>query len=142
MRVQNYRNHRRTIFLFHVLTSLGILILLIGSLINLAHTPREAILPAILLLVITLILASLFCFVRIFPLKVQDRAIRAEENLRHFILTGRPLDKELTMQQIIALRFAGDEEFVQLARRAVAEALNNDEIKREIQEWRPDFSRA
>ena len=75
-------------------------------------------------------------------MKVQDRAIRAEENLRHFILTGKPLDKQLTIQQIIALRYAGDEEFVRLAKRAVDEALSNDEIKREIKDWRPDHCRA
>jgi hypothetical protein len=46
------------------------------------------------------------------------------------------------MRQIIALRFASDEEFVRLAKRAVDEALNNDEIKSEIKNWRPDYCRA
>ena len=52
---------------------------------------------------------------RAFPLAVQDRAIRAEENLRYFSLTGKLLDKGLTMSQIIALRFADDNEFVEFA---------------------------
>jgi hypothetical protein len=51
------------------------------------------------------------------------------------------LDKQLTMQQIIALRYANDEEFVRLAKRAVDEALNNEEIKKEIRDWRPDHCR-
>jgi hypothetical protein len=80
--------------------------------------------------------------VRLFPLRVQDRAIRAEENLRHFILCGKPLDPQLTLRQIIALRFASDEELVKLAKRAVDEALNNDEIKRAITNWRADHHRA
>jgi hypothetical protein len=46
-----------------------------------------------------------------FALRAQDRAIRAEENLRHFILTGKPFDSRLRMSQIIALRFAPDDEF-------------------------------
>ena len=142
MRVQNYRNHKRAIFLYHGLTSLAILALLIGSLVNLLHTSKENLYSASLLVLVVLVLVSFFVYLRQFPLRVQDRAIRAEENLRHFILTGKPLDKQLTMQQIIALRYAGDEEFVRLAKRAVDEALSNDEIKQEIKDWRPDHYRA
>jgi hypothetical protein len=142
MRVQNYRNHKRAIFLYHGLTSLAILALLIGSLVNLLHTSKENLYSASLLVLVVLVLLSFFVYLRQFPLRVQDRAIRAEENLRHFILTGKPLDKQLSMQQIIALRYAGDEEFVRLAKRAVDEALSNDEIKREIRDWRPDHYRA
>jgi hypothetical protein len=142
MRVQNYRNHKRAIFLYHGLTALAILALLIGSLINLLHTSKENLYSASLLVVVVLVLLSFFVYLRQFPLRVQDRAIRAEENLRHYILTGKALDKQLTLQQIIALRYAGDEEFVRLAKRAVDEALSNDEIKREIKDWRPDHCRA
>ena len=142
MQTQNYRNHKRFLFLFHGLTLFGILALLIGSVINLLHTAKDNLYSASLLVLVAFILCSLFAYVRLFPLRVQDRAIRAEENLRHFVLTGKPLDKQLTLQQIIALRFASDEEFVRLAKRAVDEALNNDEIKREIRNWRPDHCRA
>jgi ABC-type anion transport system duplicated permease subunit len=140
--MQNYRNHRRYVLLYHGLTLTAILALGIGSLVNLLHASKEGLYSASLLVLATGVLALLFIFVRRFPLKVQDRAIRAEENLRHFMLTGKPLDKQLTMTQIIALRFASDEEFAELARRAVEEALNNDEIKREIKQWRADDTRA
>jgi hypothetical protein len=139
---QNYRNHRRYVLLYHGLTLVAILALLIGSLVNLMHSSRDNLYSASLLVLIAFILGLLYVFVRRFPLKVQDRAIRAEENLRHFMLTGKPLDEQLTMRQIIALRYASDEEFVRLARRAVDEALNNDEIKKEIRNWRPDHCRA
>jgi hypothetical protein len=139
---QNYRNHRRYVLLYHGLTLVAILALLIGSLVNLMHSSRDNLYSASLLVLIAFILGLLYIFVRRFPLKVQDRAIRAEENLRHFMLTGKPLDEQLTMRQIIALRYASDEEFVRLARRAVDEALNNDEIKKEIRNWRPDHCRA
>ena len=75
-------------------------------------------------------------------MKVQDRAIRAEESLRYFILTGKPFDKKLQMNQIIALRFAGDEEFEILAQKAVTENLTATQIKQLIQSWRPDYDRA
>jgi hypothetical protein len=141
MRIQNYRSHRRVVFLYHRVTAFAIIALLIGSLVNLTHASHEALYSASLLVLVSLILVSLFIYARLFPLRAQDRAIRAEENLRHFILAGKPLDKELTMQQIVALRFASDDEFVRLAKRAVDEALNNDEIKNEIRNWRPDYSR-
>jgi Family of unknown function (DUF6526) len=140
--MQNYRNHKRIVFFYHGFTLLAILALLIGSFINLLHAERGNLYSAALLVLVSFILLSLFVFVRQFPMKVQDRAIRAEENLRHFMLTGKQLDRQLTIGQIVALRFASDEEFVRLAKRAVEEALNNDEIKREIRNWRPDHARA
>ena len=79
---------------------------------------------------------------RVFALKAQDRAIRAEENFRHFIATGKPLDSRLRMGQIIALRFAGDDEYVALAKRAVEENLSAKDIKMAIQHWKADHNRA
>jgi Family of unknown function (DUF6526) len=84
----------------------------------------------------------LFYYARQFATTVQDRAIRAEENLRYFKLTGNLLDPRLTMQQIVALRFAPDLEFVGLANRAIAENLSNADIKKAIKDWRPDYHRA
>ena len=76
-----------------------------------------------------------------FPLRAQDRAIRAEESLRHFVLTGQLLDKRLTLSQIIGLRFASDAEFPALAQRAAAESMSLDEIKKAVKVWRPDHDR-
>src|SRR5258708_5058007 len=104
--MQNYRNHRRLVLLYHVLTLAAILALLIGSLVNLLHASKEGLYSAALLVLVTVVLALLYVFVRRFPMKVQDRAIRAEENLRHYMLTGKPLDDQLTVVQTIALRFA------------------------------------
>ena len=142
MGVQNFRNHKRFVFFYHGVTALCILALLIGSLVNLVHSSPDTLYSASLLVLVALILLCLFVYIRQFPLRVQDRAIRAEENLRHFLLSGRPLDPHLNMQQIIALRFVGDEELVKLAKRAVDEALNNEEIKRAITNWRADHYRA
>jgi hypothetical protein len=78
---------------------------------------------------------------RIFAMKAQDRAIRAEENLRHFVLTGKLLDPRLSVRQIIGLRFAPDEEFVALARRAVEENLSETDIKKAVKNWKADTYR-
>jgi len=94
-----------------------------------------------LLLLISFALFALFFYCRIFALKAQDRAIRAEENFRHFILTGKPLDSKLTIRQIIGLRFASDEEFPELAKSAVEKNMSEDEIKKAVKNWRGDYYR-
>jgi hypothetical protein len=80
----------------------------------------------------------LFNYARVFPLKAQDRAIRAEENLRHFVLTGKLLDPRLEVKQIIALRFAPDDEFAGLARKAADSNMPPADIKRAIKNWKAD----
>jgi hypothetical protein len=94
----------------------------------------------LILMVLTLVSVSFHC--RSFALKAQDRAIRAEENWRYFILTGKRLNQNISLYQIIALRFASDEEFVSLAERTLEQNLKPDEIKRLIKNWRPDYYRA
>jgi hypothetical protein len=88
------------------------------------------------------VMALVWYFARAFALKAQDRAIRAEENLRHFAMTGSLLDKRLKMGQVIALRFASDNEFVALAKRAAEEGLSSKDIKMAIQDWKADDNRA
>jgi len=78
---------------------------------------------------------------RMFAVKAQDRGIRAEENLRHFALTGKLLDARLTIRQIIGLRFASDDEFVWLAKEAVEKNLAEDAIKKAVRKWRGDTYR-
>ena len=140
--MQNYKNHRRLVPSYHGLTWIPTLALLIGSIINLVNSSKENLYSASLILLIALILISILLHARSFALKAQDRAIRAEENLRHFILTGRPLDSRLALGQVIALRFASDEEFPGLAQRAADEHLSNNAIKKSVKNWRPDLHRA
>ena len=119
--MQNYKNHRQLVFSFHILTWLPAIALLIGSIINLINSSKENLYSASLIVLIALLVISILIHARNFALRAQDRAIRAEENLRHFILTGRPLDARLSMGQVIALRFASDEEFPILAQKAAEE---------------------
>ena len=116
--------------------------LLVGSIFYLLMNKNESSMLAFLfiLMVLTLISVSFHC--RSFALKAQDRAIRAEENLRYFILTGMRLNQNLSLYQIIALRFASDDEFVSLAEKAIEQNLKPNEIKKLIKNWRPDYHRA
>jgi len=140
---QNYANHRRFIPMYHIVTFGLIVLSLIGSIVNLIKSLGQpiGIYSASLLVVVFIVLGLLFVFARSFSLKAQDRAIRAEENLRHFVMTGKLLDPRLTIRQIIGLRFASDAEFLELCKRAVAESLSEDAIKKAVKSWRADAYR-
>lgn len=138
MNEQNYKNHTRYVPLWHFITGGAIIAVLIGSIVNFINSAHENVYSASLIIVISLILASIFWYARKFALVAQDRAIRAEESLRHFVLTGKPLDHRLRMGQIIALRFASDEELPELAHKAAEKGLRSKTIKKMIKVWRTD----
>jgi small-conductance mechanosensitive channel len=143
METQTYANHRRFVPLYHGVLFFLLLATLIGSVVNLFQSlgDHQRLYSASLIVVLVICVLMLFFFCRIFALKAQDRAIRAEENLRHFVLTGKLLDAKLGVLQIVALRFAPDTEFVALARRAADENMAPDAIKRAIKQWKPDTYR-
>ena len=140
METQNYKNHARLVPMYHFVL-FGLLVLtLIGSLVNLWHSfgDHQRLYNASLIVVLTVCSLLIFFLFRVFALKAQDRAIRAEENLRHFALTGKLLDSRLGVLQIVALRFAADSEFVELAKRAASENLEPKAIKQAIKSWKAD----
>ena len=143
MEAQNYANHRRYVPIFHFVLLPIILLTLIGSFVNLYQSwgDHQRQYSASLIVVIMVCLALLPVLARLFSLKAQDRAIRAEENLRHYVMTGKLLNPKLTVRQIIGLRFASDQEFVELAGRAVEENLTEDAIKKAVKNWRADTYR-
>lgn len=143
MNEQNYINHSRVVKGFHLLLGSMLLIGTIASIISIViqWTAHFDIINPILIFILFACGILLFIYTRIFPIKAQDRAIRAEESLRYYILTRKPFDSKVTMAQIIALRFAPDEEFVILTERVIKENLSADEIKKEIKTWRADRHR-
>jgi hypothetical protein len=141
MKEQNFRNHSRYIILWTFITPLILIAILGGSIVNLIHADAHTHYSAALILLISVVLIIIYWYARAFALRAQDRAIRAEENFRHFILTGKPFDSSLRMSQIIALRFAPDDEFPTLAKKAVEEKLRSKEIKAAIQKWKADHNR-
>jgi len=143
MPTQNYANHRQIVPMFHQVLFGLLLLTLIGACVNLFQSfgnhDRLYSAALIVVLIVCVVILTLCC--RIFALKAQDRAIRAEENLRHFAATGKLLDPRLSIQQIIGLRFASDGEFVALAKRAADEKLSPDAVKRAVKDWRADLYR-
>lgn len=141
MNEQNYKNHPQMVPGFHYLGMFSILALVGGSINYLLRaTPDNKYLAALLVLT-SIILAILWIYIRVFPLKAQDRAIKAEEGLRYFIMTGKAFPSELKLSQIIALRFASDAEYLALLDRAIKENLSNKDIKLAIQNWKADYHR-
>jgi hypothetical protein len=138
--MQNYANHARFDLGYHRILFPLLAITLIGAGVNLATSigDHERLYSASLILVLSGCLIAVCLYARIFPLKAQDRAIKAEENLRHFVLTGKLLDPRLSVTQIVALRFASDGEFPTLAARAAESGLAPKDIKQSIKNWRAD----
>ncbi|MBA4140665.1 MAG: hypothetical protein H0X70_09210 [Segetibacter sp.] len=141
MQQQNFKNHARLVPGYHGVTYLAIIALIIGSFVNLFNSSRDNLYSASLICLTSLILALLCFYARSFALKAQDRAIRAEENFRHYMLTNKLMDGRLNLSQVIALRFASDDEFPALAQKAAAEKLPAKEIKKQIKNWRGDYYR-
>ena len=143
MKPQNFANHRRMVTGYHIVLFFLLLLCLGGAITNVVQSwgDHQRIYSATLIFAVVVALLILFFYARLFPLRAQDRAIRAEENFRHYLLTGKPLDSRLSIRQIIGLRFADDAEFVELAKRAVSDNLSEDDIKKQIRTWRPDTDR-
>ncbi len=141
MNTQNFKNHPRFVPLYHFFTLLGSAILVIGSIVNLVRSSEGNLYNASLLVFGAILLMLTAFYARVFALKAQDRVIRTEENFRHYILTGKQLDPNLTMRQIIGLRFASDEEFPDLAKQAVDEKLSEKAIKKLVKNWKGDYNR-
>ena len=141
MEAQNFKNHGKLVKGFHGLLFIAILALLIGAITNLIRTSSDNLYLASLVVLIAIIFLIMAWYVRSFPLKAQDRAIKAEENLRYYVMTGKLFPKELKVAQILALRFASDAEYLPLVEKALKENLTNKEIKMLIKNWKPDFYR-
>lgn len=142
MAEQNYSNHTRWFPLFHFVVMPLLLLNFLSHLIRFFMTPNWT-LGFWTLLSITLILLALAS--RLQALKAQDRVIRLEERLRYREILDPDLAKRannLSGGQMIALRFASDEELPGLAERTLnGEFTKAKEIKMAIKNWRSDHFR-
>ena len=95
--------------------------------------------------VLSIAFVVLTFLVRINALRAQDRVIRLEEQLRYQSVLPQPLAQRamaMSPRQIIALRFASDEELAELAQQVLDGKLTESkQIKRAVKRWRPDTLR-
>ena len=140
---QTYANHTRIVPAYHM----GAFpILVINLLWSGYKVVRSFSGDSVVALLVAVALLLIFFHARIFVLKVQDRVIRLEMTLRLEKLLPadlRPRIKDFTVDQLIALRFASDEELPDLARKVLTENVSTRKaIKQMIKKWNPDYLRA
>ena len=139
--VQNFSNHTRFDPAFHFFV---LPVFAVSLIVTVVHLVRRPGLHSAWIVVFMIAAIVLMFKVRLYALKVQDRVIRLEERLRLASLLDEPLRRrieEFTESQLVGLRFASDAELPALAARALSEKLSRDEIKKAVQQWRPDYWR-
>ncbi|MCH7413839.1 DUF6526 family protein [Belliella sp. R4-6] len=143
--MQNFKNHTRFYPLHHFIITPLTLTLFIWSIVRLIQSFNSDFFGiALFHFLVALILLILPLLARIYALKNQDRIIRMEMRQRYFELTGkslRILEDKLRLSQIIALRFASDEELVPLINNTLEKDLRAKEIKKLIKNWQSDHRR-
>jgi hypothetical protein len=139
---QTYANHRKIVPLYHIVTSL---LLLVNAGYAIWMTVTRFSFSSLVYLGTAVALVLMFWYLRVFATGVQDRVIRVEERLRFQKILPeslKPRINELTTGQCVGLRFASDAELPSLAQRVLDENIQDKEaIKKLIKEWRPDDAR-
>jgi hypothetical protein len=139
---QTYANHTRFHPPFHFFLAPGSIVLLILTVMNAVRHYRR--LDAWILLLMGVLFFVAVFLLRSNPLRAQDRIIRLEERLRLQALLSAELASrinDLTESQLIALRFASDNELPGLVTKVLAEKMQSKDIKKAIVTWRADTFR-
>jgi hypothetical protein len=147
---QTYATHRRYVPLYHFVVPLILLLNLLWTFVGIYHFWRFGgrfdRVNSIVQVLVAVALLILWFYLRVFPLAVQDRLIRHE--MRRRLGELLPADQraripELSVGQLIALRFASDEELPALTRKVLDEKIADREaIKKLIRDWKADELRA
>lgn len=138
---QSFKNHARFDPPYHFFLAIVFLANLVISIVYAAH--HFCFYSAWLVVVSLAAFVALFKM-RLYPLKVQDRVIRLEERLRLQALAPSEWHTQmnrLSEDQLIGLRFASDDEVVELAKQALEHNLTRKQIKERIKDWRADYWR-
>lgn len=148
MSTQNYKNHSKYYPLHHFMFYPIMLILLALSLFEfwdnaVGYRNLSLIWLAISLIVISVILLS-FMLRQHYALGLQDRLIINEFKFRYFTLTGNRLENStyyFSDSQIFALRFAEDEDLMELMHETAQNDWSSTQIKKNIKNWKADHKR-
>src|SRR5438105_2600265 len=130
---QSFANHVRQHPPFHFFLMPAALVLLILTIVNVVRHSGE--LEAWILLLIAVMMPVALLLTRTNPLRLQDRLIRLEERLRLASILPEPSRsriEQLTLAQLIALRFASDEEAASLVEKALQNGMPAADIKKAI----------
>ena len=138
---QSYENHAKFIPVFHYIALPLLLVNFFGALFRVTQEISFYTLNDVGLAISLIVVAV---FTRLFALKAQDRVIRLEEQIRMQTFLPDALKAHvgrLTMGQIVALRFASDEELADLTQEALDQNTSPNALKQAVKNWRPDYDR-
>jgi len=136
--VQDFKHHGRLHPPFHIVSFFALVLNLIFAIWHLVKVPGWW---NAWIVVLSVVIFVPYFLIRVYPLKVQDRVIRLEERLRLQALAPAEWHAQiyrLSEDQLIGLRFASDEEVVELAKQALEQNLTRKQIKERIRSWRAD----
>lgn len=140
---QTYKTHRRVVPAYHYGVLLSLLAYFVWSVYQLFQGATGS---AVMGLVLSVALMTMAISLRSQTLRVQDRVIRLEMRLRLREVLPAELAARaahLPVRQLIALRFASDEELPELVRDVVEGRMTEpNQIKQKIREWQADHLRA
>jgi len=138
---QNLKNHGRFDPPIHFVLFPILLANLVFSVVHMIHHRADAYFAGPWFVVLSVAAFIPLMRLRRYPLKVQDRVIRLEERIRLQALAPAAWHAQiykLTEDQLIGLRFAADDEVVELAKQALEGNLTRKQIKERIKSWRAD----
>jgi len=140
---QSFSNHARYVPMYHFVL-FAIVIVNLGW--SVARLVRHFSVDAAVALLMGLGFLILFFCARQFALTVQDRVIRLEMRLRLARILPTDLAsrvEELSVGQLIALRFASDAELPEMVQTVLAQGITDrTAIKKLVRNWQPDTLRA
>jgi hypothetical protein len=135
---QNLKNHGKMDPPFHMVF---FTVLVVNLVMAISFTIHHFNVFSAWLVIISIAVFIPWVKMRTYPLKVQDRVIRLEERIRLQSLAPAEWHTQiyrLTEDQLIGLRFAADDEVVELAKQALEANLSRKQIKERIKSWRAD----
>jgi hypothetical protein len=144
MAEQNYSNHVRWVPTYHFFV---LPVFFANFITALLHLIRAGYSWGGLIYLLTAAALVVFAFnARVFALTVQNRVVRLEERQRMARLLPQDMQahiNEFTIPQLVALRFASDEELPDLARKVFNDKVTDTKsIKKMVKHWRADYLRA
>ena len=138
---QNFKNHGRLDPPFHFFLFFVLIANLVFAGFHIFRHWHDAPIASSWYIVLSFAAILALLKIRQYPVKVQDRVIRLEERIRLQALAPTEWHTQiyrLSEDQLIGLRFAADDEVVELAKQALEHNLNRKQIKERIKDWRPD----
>ncbi|MDR6845966.1 DUF6526 family protein [Flavobacterium granuli] len=143
MKKQSFKNHIRYYTPHHFIYYPVIMTLLVFS-VYFIFTSEDQLIWTFISAIFIMLFFLAFMIRQHYALTLQNRIIRLELRYRYFSLTGKRMEnfeQRLNDNQLFALRFAQDDEFVKLVEKTLYENLSGTEIKKAIKNWKGDYNR-